>query len=121
MALLGIWQVPHYWLVVMRNREDYRRSGVPTILDSIPRRRLMPLLFLWLFCLSVASLNIVLVGLPGILLPAAVIAANAVVMSVVAAVGLLRKTGAAPARFLFHYLNASTLAVAAAVFADSIL
>lgn len=54
--LLVLWQIPHYWLIVLRYRGDYYPSRVPGILNSLTEKRLGRLLIPWVGSLAAAML-----------------------------------------------------------------
>jgi protoheme IX farnesyltransferase len=56
-GLFFIWQMPHFWLLQTRHKEDYRRAGLPLFEAG------HGLLLLWIAALSAALLLIPLFGL----------------------------------------------------------
>lgn len=56
LLLLVLWQIPHYWLVVLRYREDYSAGQMPSILDSLSENRLRHVLISWIAALAAAML-----------------------------------------------------------------
>jgi heme o synthase len=56
MALLALWQVPHFWLVLLRHREDYRLLGLPSIVDQFGEARVKALFFTWIAALTTIML-----------------------------------------------------------------
>lgn len=67
-AILGVttifflWQVPHFWLLHQKYRDDYERAGFPTLEGRLPLGMYKPMLCLWvsayflgLGCLVMAS------------------------------------------------------------------
>jgi len=51
-----MWQIPHFWLLVIKNAEDYRKAGFPTISDIYNERQLKAITFLWTVATAVSSL-----------------------------------------------------------------
>jgi protoheme IX farnesyltransferase len=45
--LLVIWQIPHFWLVMLSNKRDYRESPLPSISQMVSESRLQMLIVLW--------------------------------------------------------------------------
>lgn len=52
-VLLGLWQIPHFWLVMLYNKNDYRSSPFPSLSDHLPERRLHTISIIWLAALVV--------------------------------------------------------------------
>lgn len=51
-----MWQVPHFWLLIMRNGADYRKAGFPTIADIYNDRQLKSITYLWIAATAVSSM-----------------------------------------------------------------
>jgi protoheme IX farnesyltransferase len=51
-----MWQIPHFWLLVIKNADDYRKAGFPTISDIYNERQLKAITFLWTVATAVSSL-----------------------------------------------------------------
>jgi protoheme IX farnesyltransferase len=45
--LLVIWQIPHFWLVMLSNKRDYRESPLPSLARLVSESRLQMLIVLW--------------------------------------------------------------------------
>ena len=43
-----IWQIPHFWLLVMIYNDDYEKAGYPTALRVFGKKTLQRLTFVWL-------------------------------------------------------------------------
>ena len=50
-VLFAVWQMPHFWLVVLDNREDYQRGVLPSMIKLMPERRLRLLSVVWVAAL----------------------------------------------------------------------
>ncbi len=50
-VLLSVWQMPHFWLVVLENREDYKRAILPSMIKLMPERSLRLLSVVWVVAL----------------------------------------------------------------------
>jgi len=57
-----VWQVPHFWLLLMRIGGDYERAGLPSLTAVFSRRQLTRVTFVWMLATSVACLLIPLYG-----------------------------------------------------------
>lgn len=65
-ALFIVWQIPHFWLVILDNQQDYHTSDIPSMLKMMPVRSLRRVSIVWVLSL-VTILHIIvllLVGLP---------------------------------------------------------
>lgn len=65
-ALFIVWQIPHFWLVVLDNQRDYHSSDIPSMLKMMPARSLGLVSIVWVLSL-VTILHIIvllLVELP---------------------------------------------------------
>lgn len=82
-----VWQVPHFWLLLMRIGVDYERAGMPSLTSIFSRRQLTRITFVWMIATSVACLLIPMYGVAvpvwlfaGFVLASVWLAYNAVVM-----------------------------------------
>jgi len=51
-----MWQVPHFWLLVMKNGADYRKAGFPTIADVYSEKQLKSITYVWIVATGVSSM-----------------------------------------------------------------
>jgi protoheme IX farnesyltransferase len=58
-----IWQIPHFWLLLMRTGEDYERAGLPTLTSTFSRVQLSRVTFVWMLATAVTSLTLPLFGI----------------------------------------------------------
>jgi len=42
-----VWQVPHFWVQLFANGDDYRRAGLPSLTERFTRRQLARVSFIW--------------------------------------------------------------------------
>lgn len=50
-----IWQVPHFWLLLISLDKEYRRAGFPTITSYFARDQLSRIIFIWLIATVVTG------------------------------------------------------------------
>jgi protoheme IX farnesyltransferase len=51
-----IWQIPHFWLLLMRTGGDYQQAGLPSLTSVFSRRQLSRVTFVWMLATAVSSL-----------------------------------------------------------------
>ncbi len=55
--LIFMWQIPHFWILLVRYYSDYRAAGYPTILNSISESQLKRIVFIWVSLSSLFALS----------------------------------------------------------------
>jgi len=58
-----IWQIPHFWLLLLIFDEDYKQAGLPTLTQIFEKKQLARITFIWVVATAVTSLLIPLFGL----------------------------------------------------------
>ena len=58
-----IWQIPHFWLLLMLYGEDYRTGGFPTLNDIFSPEQLKRITFMWLIATVTIAMMIPLFGI----------------------------------------------------------
>jgi len=58
-----IWQIPHFWLLLLNFGEDYEKAGFPSLTRIFTPTQLGRITFTWVFATAVACLMIPLFGL----------------------------------------------------------
>lgn len=61
-AFFFIWQVPHFWLLLLSFRDDYARAGLPSITTKISEHQLRRITVVWIAAASASSLLLPLFG-----------------------------------------------------------
>lgn len=51
-----LWQIPHFWLLLLFYERDYLAGGMPSLFDRFDRRQVTRLTFLWIAAVAVAAL-----------------------------------------------------------------
>ncbi len=57
-----LWQIPHFWLLLLGASKDYENAGVPSITKIFSTEQIKRIVFGWLLSTGVASLIIPLFG-----------------------------------------------------------
>jgi len=58
-----VWQIPHFWLLLLVLDKDYQQGGFPTLTQVFSREQLSRITFIWISSTAVAGLLIPLFGL----------------------------------------------------------
>ncbi len=58
-----IWQIPHFWLLLLVLDKDYRQAGFPTLTEVFSRKQLSRITFIWIIATAVTGLMIPLFGI----------------------------------------------------------
>jgi heme o synthase len=67
LALFFLWQIPHYCLIVLHHRQDYRTVPYPSLIRQFPETTLKQITLLWVIAFMVVVLT--LAGNPRLLMP----------------------------------------------------
>jgi protoheme IX farnesyltransferase len=58
-----MWQVPHFWLLILNVRKDYENAGLPSLNQVFTSAQLRRMTFTWIFAVAVACVMIPLFGI----------------------------------------------------------
>jgi protoheme IX farnesyltransferase len=58
-----IWQIPHFWLLLLLFDKDYKSAGLPTLTQIFNKNQLARITFIWVAATAVTGLLIPLFGL----------------------------------------------------------
>lgn len=53
-----IWQIPHFWLLMLKYRSQYEHAGFPTIHQVMSPRNLKRIILSWIIATSLASIMV---------------------------------------------------------------
>jgi protoheme IX farnesyltransferase len=53
-----LWQVPHFWLLVLKHGEEYKRAGLPSMTGIFTKSQMSRIVFSWIMATAVACLLI---------------------------------------------------------------
>ncbi len=57
-----IWQIPHFWLLLLVFNEDYIKAGFPTLTKIFTKKQLARITFIWIIATVEAGILILLYG-----------------------------------------------------------
>ena len=105
-----IWQVPHYWLLVMLFHGDYKDAGYPTAMRLFGQASLQRLTFVWLIFTIQAGIFLVSVFEPYMI--SIILTVIVGIWAFISSLELLKSNFVlANARSVFWKINASFLAI----------
>ncbi|MEJ5262447.1 MAG: protoheme IX farnesyltransferase [Ignavibacterium sp.] len=58
-----IWQIPHFWLLLLVLDDDYRKAGMPTLTNIFTKEQLARITFIWIIATAISSLFLPMVAL----------------------------------------------------------
>lgn len=56
MVILGVWQLPHFWLVLLLHEKDYRNAQIPNLASNFSNSQSQRILFSWICAFAVLTL-----------------------------------------------------------------
>jgi heme o synthase len=60
--LFFLWQVPHFWLLVLNYGEQYEKAGLPSLTKVLKKPQIARITFVWIVAAAIASLALPLYG-----------------------------------------------------------
>ena len=57
-----IWQVPHFWLLLLLSSDDYERAGLPSLTDVFSVAQISRITLMWMLTTAITSLIIINFG-----------------------------------------------------------
>lgn len=62
-----MWQIPHFWLIVIRHGQDYQEGGFPSITAIYTDKQIKGITLVWIFATAVATLFMTVMGVFNVL------------------------------------------------------
>ena len=86
-----VWQVPHFYLLVMKYGEQYKKAGIPSLTESYSEQTIRLMIFLWIVTTALSALLLFYFGLLRSLSGLVVVLAASLWLVVVFFIPLIRK------------------------------
>lgn len=116
-----IWQIPHFWLLLISFGQDYEQAGLPSLTKRFNSEQLSRITFVWIIATIVSSFLIPLFGvLKNQFIYLGLLAAG-VWLTINAAKLLKDKTQYLELKFAFTGINLFALLVIVIIFIDQVL
>jgi len=61
--LFFLWQVPHFWLLILDNGKDYEQAGLPSLTRVMNRPQIARVTFVWIIAAAIAGLSLPFYGI----------------------------------------------------------
>lgn len=58
-----VWQIPHFWLLLLRYGQDYERAGFPTLTRLHNHARIQKITMVWIWIMAASAVLIPLLGI----------------------------------------------------------
>ncbi|OHB76326.1 MAG: hypothetical protein A2Z34_01730 [Planctomycetes bacterium RBG_16_59_8] len=115
-----LWQVPHFWLLLLRHGKEYEAAHLPSLTSLFSDRQLSRLTLIWTLACATSSLLIPLSG--AVRSTAAVIFLVAIAFGIsLSAAWTSKKEGSQFFRLAFHAINTYSLLIILLVSLDGYL
>ncbi|NOX87224.1 MAG: protoheme IX farnesyltransferase [Chlorobi bacterium] len=100
-----IWQVPHFWLLMLKYGQEYIKAGYPSITSMIGKEQIKRATFMWTAATAVAAIMVALSGLISLLVFKIIIVVAAIWLIIVFSRLLGPGTGNFKPMFYFMRIN----------------
>jgi protoheme IX farnesyltransferase len=57
-----MWQIPHFWIFLLRHGEDYKKAGLPSLTTVLSTSQIAHVTYAWIFAAAIATLMLPLYG-----------------------------------------------------------
>ncbi len=61
--LFFLWQIPHFWLLLLNRGEEYEQAGLPSLTGVMSKPQIARVTFIWIAAAAIASLSLPLYGI----------------------------------------------------------
>jgi heme o synthase len=83
-VFIFLWQIPHFWLLMLKFGDEYRGAGFPVLTDVFTLPQMKRIILFWLISASAASLLLISVfDIKSVILAASVIVLNILLLCIV--------------------------------------
>jgi protoheme IX farnesyltransferase len=89
-----LWQIPHFWLLLLMLGDEYCEAGLPTVTSRFARSQLQRISFVWILATAAGGLAFTAVNRVGIALPWNLVLLAASFWLAARAAAILRVSGA---------------------------
>jgi protoheme IX farnesyltransferase len=58
MLFFFIWQIPHFWLLLIMYKEQYKKAGYPVLTDLLTTKQISRISYVWIYALVIVGIFI---------------------------------------------------------------
>jgi protoheme IX farnesyltransferase len=58
-----LWQMPHFWLIMLKYGDEYRKAGFPVLNDIFSERQMKTIILFWMLASSAAAIQFLYFGI----------------------------------------------------------
>lgn len=116
-----IWQIPHFWLLLLVFDEDYKRAGLPTLTKIFNKEQLVRITFIWIIATAISSLLLPMVSLVHTEIIKYIIVVSVILLSVQSLRLLKFSEENIPIRFAFRNINLFVLFIVSIISFDKLI
>ena len=116
-----IWQIPHFWLLMMSLDKEYQQAGLPTVTSLFSKIQLAKIIFVWIFATVITGLLIPFFNLMNFSIIYFVLVTGGVFLTLSAVKLLSWKEENISFRFTFRNINLFALLLVVLVSIDKLV
>ncbi len=122
MLIVGLWQLPHFWLVLLYHAKDYQQSAMPSMLKFFSLQQIKRITFCWVLSFAFMTLFMPYFRVVTSASFQMILVINAVLLSTIFGYHCIFKkmSGVRSFRPLFVHLNSALLVVVVLAIIDNI-
>ena len=110
-----IWQIPHFWLLLLMHGDEYRQAGLPTLSEKFAPPQLARVTFMWMLAAAAGGLALAVLNRVDVTLPWTLVLVIASIWLAMKATAIVRLAAPdddkSPLRRAFWQINAYALMV----------
>jgi protoheme IX farnesyltransferase len=108
MSIIGVWQLPHFWFILLSNAPCYGKTDMPNMLHLFSVRQLHRLLFIWVLAfVNMAMFLPVIKVVTNVWLGCLLVSYLILVIVLIGSILRIRKKTNQSYAFFFNWLNSS--------------
>lgn len=116
-----IWQVPHFWLLLLKYGKEYEKAGFPSLTRIYTEKQIKNITFIWTFSTAIVAIMIAAFGVVDSMISRIGLMLASVWLIVIFSQLLFRKTKKFNPFYFFMRINYFVLAVIILLSADTYL